>query len=279
MFLATYDWRLPLDQLEERDAFFSGLMVRIELMVRSNGGRTAVVVSHSMGTPVWLHFMQWVLSSEASGGGGKTTAWLDTHISTWVNLAGSLLGAPKSLTAVLSGEARDTAELGTVQRWISDSFFSRLDMIHLFRSLGSLPALFPRGGSTIWGRDPAGLGEGGGSQGSQDGHQQQQQQQQQQGHTGNEASAATDAVSPEDVGRGEGRFMTFDARASAEIDAKKMFLDLDMDGSGLLSAHVRYFTRMRALHLLPYTIPSNLQPSHANSMLGPTQRRNARGSS
>ena len=105
-------------------------------------------------------------------------------------------------------------------------------MIHLFRSLGSLPALFPRGGSTIWGRDPAGLGEGGGIRDSQDGHQQQ-------GHTGNEASAAADAASPEDVGRGEGRFMTFDARASAEIDEKKMFLDLDMDGSGFLSVHVR----------------------------------------
>ena len=33
--------------------------------------------------------------------------------------------------------------------------------------------------------------------------------------------------------------MTFDARASAEIDEKKMFLDLDMDGSGFLSVHVR----------------------------------------
>ena len=50
MFLATYDWRLPLDQLEERDAFFSGLMTRIELMVRSNSGRTAVVISHSITT-------------------------------------------------------------------------------------------------------------------------------------------------------------------------------------------------------------------------------------
>ena len=107
--------------------------------------RTKVmVVSHSMGTPVWLYFMQWVEQQDPG--------WVDREIGTWANLAGSLLGAPKALTSALSGEMRDTAIIeGTIAGWIKDKAFPREEMIHFFRSLGSLPSLFPIGGESVWG--------------------------------------------------------------------------------------------------------------------------------
>jgi len=103
-----------------------------------------MVVSHSMGTPVWLYFMQWVEAQEPG--------WIDREVGTWVNLAGSLLGAPKALTSVISAEMRDTAIIeGTIAGWLKDKAFPRSDMIRFFRSLGSLPSLFPLGGERVWG--------------------------------------------------------------------------------------------------------------------------------
>ena len=68
IFLAAYDWRLPFAALESRDGFFSSLKARVELMVAraalDSSSPRAVVVSHSMGSPVWLYFMQWVERKE-----------------------------------------------------------------------------------------------------------------------------------------------------------------------------------------------------------------------
>ena len=36
---------------------------------------------------------------------------MDEHIASWINIAGSILGVAKAMTAFLSGEMRDTVEL------------------------------------------------------------------------------------------------------------------------------------------------------------------------
>ena len=46
--MASFDWRLPPRLLEERDAYFSATVARIEALVRINKAR-AVLVAHSMG--------------------------------------------------------------------------------------------------------------------------------------------------------------------------------------------------------------------------------------
>ena len=148
LFLASFDWRLPFAKLEIRDGYFSALKSRIELMKKTSGGERVMVISHSMGTPLFLHFMQWVVAETGR------EAWVDDHIAIWSNVAGSLLGAPKSVTSVLSAEMRDSAEMGDTMNWLRSKIFSRKQMLGFLRSLGSLPSLFPRGGRAIWG-DPS----------------------------------------------------------------------------------------------------------------------------
>ncbi len=81
-----------------------------------------------MGATVWTHFMQWV-SQEQVGG----RDWVSRHVSTFVSLAGSLLGAPKAFAAALSGEASDTVGLDAVSKYVKDQFLppevSRADRV------------------------------------------------------------------------------------------------------------------------------------------------------
>jgi len=143
MHMASYDWRLAFDDLERRDGYFTELKRKIETMYINNQNKKIVVVSHSMGSPVYLHFMQWISNIDQQ--------WVNKYICTWANVAGSLIGAPKALSAALSAEMRDTAELGAVQQWAKGAFFHRDDLLRTLRSWGSLPSLFPRGGTQIWG--------------------------------------------------------------------------------------------------------------------------------
>ncbi|CAE8585992.1 unnamed protein product, partial [Polarella glacialis] len=94
--LACYDWRLSFNNLEKRDGYYSHLRRSIEQLVQSTGEK-AVVIGHSMGASVWIHFMQWVTVAA-----GET--WVATHIHAFVPLAGALLGAVGPLGALLSGE-------------------------------------------------------------------------------------------------------------------------------------------------------------------------------
>lgn len=44
--------------------------------------------------------------------GGESSEWVDKYIESWVNIAGPMLGVPKALASLSSGEMRDTAQLG-----------------------------------------------------------------------------------------------------------------------------------------------------------------------
>ena len=140
----TYDWRLGLDHLEPRDGFFTRLAARVETLVATNGGVKAALVAHSWGDTVARTFFAWADTHRSPG-------WTATHVAHYVNVAGSTLGAAKSVPALLSGETRDTAELGAVAAFLSDNFVSRPQRTRLFRSWGGSLGMLPIGGAAVWG--------------------------------------------------------------------------------------------------------------------------------
>lgn len=112
MDMAAYDWRLAYYNLEVRDNYLSRLKMRIELMHKKTG-KKVVLASHSMGGSLALFFLKWVEAEpDAYGfGGGGGSDWVEKHIEAWANVAGTMLGVPKAMTAFMSGEMRDTVEL------------------------------------------------------------------------------------------------------------------------------------------------------------------------
>ncbi|KAF9380091.1 hypothetical protein CPB97_008582 [Podila verticillata] len=147
MHLAAYDWRLSFANLESRDHYFSKLKASLELNLRVTGEKN-VLVAHSMGSSVVFYFFKWV-ESPLGGKGGPN--WVNNHIHSFVNIAGPMLGVPKTLAAVLSGEVRDTAQLGVVSAYVLEKFFSRRERADLFRSWGGLSSMIPKGGNRVWG--------------------------------------------------------------------------------------------------------------------------------
>lgn len=106
-----------------------------------------------MGSVLVLWFFKWVESPDYGRGG---PAWVENHISDWVkddtvtmcclvcsqemvhslqvNIAGTMLGVPKAMSALLSGEMRDTVELNAAGVYLLEKFFSRSERAKLFRS-------------------------------------------------------------------------------------------------------------------------------------------------
>ena len=148
MYLASYDWRLSIGNLEVRDAYFSRLKQTIELAKRVNSQEKVVVVAHSMGSVYFHYFLHWVQHKDG-GNGGKH--WVRDHIRSYVNIAGPLLGVPKALAAFISGEMRDTVLQQPIAEFILEKFFSRRERAELFRSWGGLASLLPKGGDDVWG--------------------------------------------------------------------------------------------------------------------------------
>lgn len=120
-FTAAYDWRLSYANLEVRDQYFSRLKAYIEIAVKSKGQKV-VLASHSMGSQVLFYFFHWV-QSDMGGAGGQD--WVELHVGSWINISGCMLGAVKSLTAVLSGEMRDTAQLNAFAIYGLEKFLSK----------------------------------------------------------------------------------------------------------------------------------------------------------
>merc|ERR1719329_10170 len=92
-----------------------------------------------------MYFLQW-----ASFHRGAT--WVHANVHALVKLAVPALGVPKAVTALLSGESRDTAELGMLGTLLDHHLPPRARR-RLFRSWGSSGSMLPRGGNLIWG-DP-----------------------------------------------------------------------------------------------------------------------------
>ncbi|KJK84170.1 hypothetical protein H634G_00533 [Metarhizium anisopliae BRIP 53293] len=146
-FTAAYDWRLSYQNLEVRDRYFSRLKSHIESAVEYDGEKV-VLASHSMGSQVVYYFFHWV-QSEQGGRGGED--WVDRHIGSWINISGCMLGAVKDLTAVLSGEMRDTAQLNAFAIYGLEKFLSKEERAEIFRAMPGISSMLPLGGNAVWG--------------------------------------------------------------------------------------------------------------------------------
>ncbi|KAK0384314.1 hypothetical protein NLU13_8402 [Sarocladium strictum] len=146
-FTAAYDWRLSYGNLEVRDQFFSRLKSYVETWVNSNQ-RKVVLASHSMGSQVVYYFFKWVESEDGGRGGND---WVERHVDSWINISGCMLGAVKGLTAVLSGEMRDTAQLNAFAIYGLEKFLSRDERAEIFRAMPGISSMLPIGGDAVWG--------------------------------------------------------------------------------------------------------------------------------
>ncbi|KAI8148004.1 Lecithin:cholesterol acyltransferase-domain-containing protein [Fennellomyces sp. T-0311] len=147
MYLASYDWRLSFYNLQVRDKYFSKLKSIIEQQ-RIQTGRKTVVVTHSMGSIVFPYFLKWAEHPDYGNGGAS---WTEDNIETFVNIGGPMLGVPKALTAVLSGETRDTMALGSFGAYVLEKFFSRRERASLLRTWAGASSMLPMGGELVWG--------------------------------------------------------------------------------------------------------------------------------
>ncbi|EER26236.1 Lecithin:cholesterol acyltransferase family protein [Coccidioides posadasii C735 delta SOWgp] len=146
-FSAAYDWRLSYLNLEKRDHYFTRLKSHIEAAVQLSD-KKVVLASHSMGSQVAMFFFKWV-ENESHGGGGPQ--WVEKHIDSWINVSGCMLGATKGLTAVLSGEMKDTAQLNAFAVYGLEKFLSKEERAEIFRAMPGISSMLPKGGDAIWG--------------------------------------------------------------------------------------------------------------------------------
>eukprot|EP00804_Cyclotella_cryptica_P007389 CCRYP_002600-RA/>CCRYP_002600-RA protein AED:0.37 eAED:0.37 QI:330/1/1/1/0.75/0.6/5/139/633 len=150
MTMMSYDWRLGYEMMEKRDGFFTKLKMTVEAHFITSGQKV-VLVSHSMGGTVVYYFLQWVITDVKYGGGGGGKAWVDKHIHAFVNIAGTLLGVPKAIPALLSGELKDTAAVFVQFAQLLEQYFGRKWRKNLWNTWGSLFGMLPKGGDPIWG--------------------------------------------------------------------------------------------------------------------------------
>lgn len=66
-------------------------------------------------------------------------------------IAGTMLGVPKAMSALLSGEMRDVVELNAAAVYLIEKFFSRSERAKLFRSWAGSASMMPKGGDAVWG--------------------------------------------------------------------------------------------------------------------------------
>ena len=142
-YTAAYDWRLSCRHLETRDDYFSRLRNHIELAFQTSGEKVTMV-SHSMGSQVLFYFFHWV---EKNAGPG----WVDRYVDSWINISGSMLGALKTLPAVLSGEMKDTAQLNAFAVYGLEKFLGKDERCEIFRTMPGASSMLPKGGNAVWG--------------------------------------------------------------------------------------------------------------------------------
>lgn len=128
----VYDWRCPPSVLEARDGCFTHLKQKIEKMnAESKDHRGVVLFAHCMGNCLVRYFLNWVL--ETTWGGRD---WLDENVHSWVMIGSPNLGVSWVGRAIVTGACPYTG---------MDTLFSTNDLLVLFRSLSSLPWMFPSG--------------------------------------------------------------------------------------------------------------------------------------
>jgi phospholipid:diacylglycerol acyltransferase len=141
MVMMSYDWRLPLRDLEHRDRYFSRMSLEIEKLVALNKEKV-FIVTHSFGGKVWFFFLQWASEHLATG-------WIEKHMHATYHIGAVFLGVPKAVAATLSGDTRDTAQLGALSTLL-DTVLPPADRSTLFSGWGSVVDMLPMGGLKSW---------------------------------------------------------------------------------------------------------------------------------
>ncbi|KAF7682972.1 Phospholipid:diacylglycerol acyltransferase [Astathelohania contejeani] len=140
--VAAFDWRLGMDTLEKRDFFFTKLASEIELM-RNINKRKVMLLGHSLGGLTGFYFLGWVKNTRGE-------AWIERNLAGWITIATPMLGAPKAISTLLSGEALETTHTGVLDGMAWEYVFTWKERREIFRTWGSLHGLLPKGGNKIW---------------------------------------------------------------------------------------------------------------------------------
>jgi len=141
MWMMSYDWRLPLRDFEHKNQYFSRMTLEIEKLVELNKERV-LIVAHSFGSKVWFFFLQWAHEHLSAG-------WIERNLFGTFHIGPVFLGVPKAIAATLSGDTRDTAQLGALSTLV-DTVLPPADRSILFSGWGSAVDMLPMGGSSVW---------------------------------------------------------------------------------------------------------------------------------
>jgi hypothetical protein len=157
---ATYDWRLSPEELASPAVgYFEDLKGDIERLSRraqrkelpelskkareAEGCDRVVIASHSYGSNVLVAFLQWAEDQEPG--------WTDKNVHAVANIGGPMLGMPKALSALVSGEFRDTAVLPRPIRQLVDLSIPKRLRAWTFRTWSCLWTMLPKS-DAIWPR-------------------------------------------------------------------------------------------------------------------------------
>jgi pimeloyl-ACP methyl ester carboxylesterase len=121
---APYDWRLPATYLNTI-GWYKNLTNLIEETYELNGNLPVHLVTHSMGGPTALYFLNF-MSQE----------WKDTYIASFIPIAGPWTGSPKALRAILSGDNFGLSFAGL-------DILSKLRIRNIARQSGGVMELVP----------------------------------------------------------------------------------------------------------------------------------------
>jgi phospholipid:diacylglycerol acyltransferase len=102
-----------------------------------------LIAGHSWGDNVVRAFLHWMEEQQAG--------WVDKHIAVVFNCGGPVLGTPKAITSLLSGEVRESAKLTGIANLIGEGLLGKEDRTAIWRTWGSPLGMLPIGGENIWG--------------------------------------------------------------------------------------------------------------------------------
>ncbi len=134
LFGVPYDWRLPVDSLMSsttllgtNNTFEVDLRLLIEHAYNKTGGKRVHIVTHSMGGPTLLYFLN-----------RRSLAWKDKYVASFVPIAGPFAGALKALRAMVSGD-----NMGLEVPLVKWSLLNENDIMNNFREAGSASYIAP----------------------------------------------------------------------------------------------------------------------------------------
>ena len=134
LFGVPYDWRLPVDALMQstnllgtNNTFETDLRLLIERAFNASGGLRVHIVTHSMGGPTLLYFLN-----------RRSLAWKDQFVASFVPIAGPFAGSLKALRAMVSGD-----DVGLEVPLVKWSLLNENDVMNNFRQAGSASYIAP----------------------------------------------------------------------------------------------------------------------------------------